>query len=66
MYVSSSCDKWDCFGIDYVQGYHNTATYYCKAVEGSYVLYVDAEFNGPINVRIDSYLAISKPEVFYP
>lgn len=41
MYIESTCDKWDCYRIDFVQGYHNNASFYTKVMTGHYVLFID-------------------------
>lgn len=66
MYIQSNCDKWECYNIDYVQGYHHNASFFCKVVPGFYVLYIDAEYDGPINVRFDAFIQITKPEIYRP
>lgn len=34
MYISSSCDKWKFYRIDYVQGYENHAGFFSKVEPG--------------------------------
>ena len=66
MYIESNCDKWDYYAIDYVQGYHYNSAEYCRVIEGFYVLYIDAEYNGPLNVRFDSFVPMTKPQIYQP
>ena len=30
-YIDSECDKWESYGIDYMQGYHHNAILFTKA-----------------------------------
>ena len=66
MYIESNCDKWEYYHIDYVQGYHNNSSCFTRVVAGFYVLYVDADIDGPINVRFDSFVSMTKPEIYRP
>lgn len=29
-------------------------------------MFIDAELDGPINVRFDSFLPITRPEIYFP
>jgi hypothetical protein len=47
--------------VDYMQGYNNKGTFFCRVVEGVYILYINADYTGTINVRFDAYTQISRP-----
>lgn len=49
-----------------MQGYHNTANLFCRVTEGLYVLYVDADYEGMFNIRVDAFIGITKPEIYHP
>jgi hypothetical protein len=66
MSVESTCDKWEYFRIDYVQGYTNYCAFFTKVVPGDLVLFINTPFNGPIRVRFDSHVKMRKPEQFSP
>lgn len=56
MYISSNCDKWDYYRIDYVQGYINHSAFFTKVVPGEYILFIDPDFSGPLKIRFDSHV----------
>lgn len=66
MYIESNCDKWAYYAIDYVQGYHNSSAAFCRVNEGFYALYIDVEYSGNFNVRFDSFVLMTRPEIYEP
>lgn len=66
MYVSSDCDKWRYYRIDYVQGYENHAGFFTKVEKGEYVLFIQAEYNGNLRVRFDSHVKMEEPYQYQP
>ncbi len=66
MYITSNCDKWEYYRIDYVQGYTNHSAAFTKVIPGEYVLYVDPEAAGPLSIRIDSHVRMEEPTLFTP
>jgi len=66
MYITSSCDKWEYYRIDYVQGYTNHAGSFTKVVPGEYVLYVDIDAETPFKVRFDSHVRMEEPQLYRP
>ena len=66
MYISSNCDKWEYYRIDYVQGYENHAAIFTKGTVGDYVLFIDAEMTGNIRIRNDSHVKMDPPTQFEP
>lgn len=61
MYVTSSCDKWEYYLIDFVQGYTNHSASFTKIVQGEYVLYIDVNINTDFKVRFDSQVRMQRP-----
>lgn len=64
MYVTSNCDKWSYYRIDYVQGYESRGTFFTQLIAGEYVLFIDTEHKGQVNLRIDSFARMDRPQVF--
>ena len=66
MYITSSCDKWQYYSIDYIQGYENTASFFTSVVPGEYVLFMHVENVGPFRVRVDSFVNMERPVQYQP
>jgi len=43
MYITSNCDKWEYYRIDYNQGYINHSAFFARANPGEYALYIDTD-----------------------
>lgn len=66
MYISSTCDKWKFYRIDYVQGYENHAGFFSKVEPGEYILFIQAEMTGSVRVRFDSHVRMEEPYQYEP
>ena len=58
LYSDSTCDKWEYRRIDFLQGYHDSTTFYEHVSAGNYVLFIKTEEEMQIRVRIDSHLTV--------
>ena len=57
-YISSSCDKWEYYKIDYIQGYENHSALFTQITNGDYVLFVQPDINGLLHIRFDSHIKL--------
>lgn len=66
MYITSNCDKWEFYLIDFVQGYENHSSKFAIVDPGEYVLFIHADLIGNIRVRFDSHIKIEEPVQYQP